>query len=140
MVERIWPTCIDLATLGELKSTTTVRGCAGGLEEEMFAARGGLQGLGQRRRFEPEIQEAGAGDLHLLATIADLKFGDHVGGQLARVQFPGLGQRHERVGLVIAELRVRARADQHRGNVSVRQDGSHRLLEALFDEFVGEHG
>ena len=28
IVERIWPTCIGLATFGELKSTTTVRGSA----------------------------------------------------------------------------------------------------------------
>ena len=84
----------------------------GRLEEEVFAARGGLQGLGQRGRLEPEIKEAGAGNLHRLASIADVKLGDHVGGQLARVQLPGLGQRHEGVGLVIAELGVRAGADQ----------------------------
>ena len=29
-VERMWPTCIGLATLGDEKSMTTVRGCAGG--------------------------------------------------------------------------------------------------------------
>ena len=78
----------------------------GGLKEEVFAARGGLQGLGQRRGFEPEIKEAGAGNLHLLTDIADLKPGDHVGGQLARIHLPGLGERHEGVGLVVAEFRV----------------------------------
>ena len=110
-----------------------------GFREEVFPARGGLQGLGQRLRFEAEVQETGAGDLHLLAAVGDIEFGDHVGGQLARVQFPGLGQRHQGVGLVIAEFGVRAGADQNGGNVSVRQDSTHRLLEALFDEFVREH-
>ena len=35
MVERMWPTCIGLATLGELKSTTTVRGA-----RQCFARKG----------------------------------------------------------------------------------------------------
>src|ERR1019366_7583259 len=91
------------------------------LKEEVFSARGRLQGLGERCRFEPEVKEACAGNLHALAHIADLKLGDYVCRQLAWVQFPGLGERHQRVGLVIAELRVRTGADQDCGNVSVYQ-------------------
>ena len=86
--------------------------------------------------FEPEIQEAGAGHLDLLAAVADLQLGEHVGGQLARIQLPGLGQRHQRVGLVVAELGIGAGTDQHGRSVCVRQDGAHGCLEALFDESV----
>ena len=64
----------------------------GGFKEEVFPARGGLEGLGERRRFEPEVQEACAGNLHPLTSIADIQFGDHVSRQLARVEFPGLGE------------------------------------------------
>ena len=112
----------------------------GWVKEEVFSARGGLQGFGQHRWFEAEIEKAGARSLDFLTTIADLKFGDHVGGQLARVHFAGLGQRHEGVGLVIPELRVRAGADENGSYVSVRQNGVYGLLETLFDEFVREHG
>ena len=82
------------------------------------------QRLRQRGGLEPEIQEAGAGDLHLLAAVANVEFGEHVGGQLARIHLPRLGQRHEGVALVIAELRVGAGPDQHGGDVGVRQDGA----------------
>jgi hypothetical protein len=58
---------------------------------------------------------------------------------LARVHLPGFGERHEGVRLVVAEFRVRARADEDGGNVSVRQGSAYRPLEALFEEFVGEH-
>ena len=111
----------------------------GGFAEKVFPARGTLKGLGQRGRFEAEVQETRAGDLHRGASIGDIQFGDHVRGQLARIQFPGLGERHQCIGLVIAKLGVRAWADQNSGNISVRQYSSHCLLEALFDEFVGEH-
>jgi hypothetical protein len=96
--------------------------------------------MGEGFRFEPEVKEAGAGDRDGLTTITDLEPGDHVSRQLAWIQLPGLGQRHQGVGLVIAELRVRARSDQDAGEVSVGQDGVHRFLEALFDELVREHG
>jgi hypothetical protein len=41
--------------------------------------------------------------------------------------------------LVIAELRVRARANQDRRSVGAGQDSLHGRLEAFFEEFVGEH-
>ena len=53
--------------------------------KEVFPARGGLQGLGQRFRSEAEVQETGAGNLHRVTGIGDIQFGNHVGGQLARV-------------------------------------------------------
>ena len=106
----------------------------------MFAARGSLERAGQRGIFQPEIQEARAGDFHLLANFGDIEFGQHVGGELARIHFPRLGQRHERVALVIAELRVRARTDQNRGDVGVRQDRADGGLQLQFDLFVRQHG
>ena len=48
------------------------------LEERVLAPRRRLQSLRQRGRFEAEIQEAGAGNVHLLTPIADLELGDHV--------------------------------------------------------------
>ena len=66
----------------------------GGFAEKVFPARGTLKGLGQRGRFEAEVQETRAGDLHRGASIGDIQFGDHVRGQLARIQFPGFGERH----------------------------------------------
>ena len=79
-VERMWPTCIGLATLGELKSMTTVRGCAALREEQMFAARRGLQGVcARRRRLEAEIEEAGARDLHLFAPFGHVQLRHHLG-------------------------------------------------------------
>ena len=111
----------------------------GSREEKVVSARGGLQGLGQRRRLESEVQETGAGNLHRLTYITDRELGDHVVGQQARVKLPGLGQRHEGIGLVVAEFRVRAWADLDCGDGCVWQYSLHRLLEALFYEFVGEH-
>ena len=115
-------------------------GLRGLIEEQVFSARGSLQGVGQRCRLEPEIKEAGAGNLHLFAIIIDLQLGNHVGRHLTRVELSGLRQRHQGVALIIAKLRVRARAHQHGRNVSVRQGSHYRLSEALFDELMGEHG
>jgi hypothetical protein len=56
----------------------------------MFSARRGLQGLGQRGRLEPEIQEAGARNFYFLANISDLKSSYYVGGQLPRIHFASL--------------------------------------------------
>ena len=106
------------------------------VEKQMFAARGGFERLREHGGFQPEIQEARAGDFHFLAPIGNVEFGQHVRGELARIHFPRLGQRHQRVGLVIAEFRVGARAHENDGNVSIRHDRAHRLLEVLFDEFV----
>jgi hypothetical protein len=108
-------------------------------KEEVLAAHGGLEGLDERCRLEPEVKEACASNLHWVTSISDVKLGDHVSRQLPWVQFPGLGQCHEGVGLVIAEFRVRTGADQNVGNVSLRQNSAHRPLEALFDEFMGKH-
>src|SRR6266567_1828490 len=85
-VERMWPTCIGLATFGELKSMTTVRGCA----------------VRWKKRCSPR-----AGDLDLVAPRAHVESGHDVAGQLARVEPALPGQRHQSVSLVIAKFRIR---------------------------------
>ena len=102
----MWPTCIGLATLGELKSMTTVRGLVVFWKKRCSPRSGGNECLADGRWLEAEIEKAGAGDLDLFAPLGDVEFGDDVGGQLARVHLALLGQRHQRVGLVIAELGV----------------------------------
>jgi hypothetical protein len=103
------PTCIGLATFGELKSTTTVRGCA----------------ALSKNRCSPRV---------------NVEFGEDVRGELTRVQLSRLGQRHQRVALVIAEFCVRARTNEHDGNVRLRQDRADGGLQAKFDLFVRQHG
>ena len=129
----MWPTCIGLATFGELKSRTMVRGERRLVEKEMIAASGRLQRLGQRRVLEPEIQEARARDLDWLAPFRNVELRDHVGGQLPRIHFPRFRQRHQRVALVVAELRVRTRPDENRRDVGIGKDGADGLLQSLFD-------
>ena len=110
------------------------------LEKQMFSARRGFERLGERGRLEPEIQEARAGNFHLLAPIANIQLGEHVGGELARIHFARLGERHERVALVIAEFGIGTRTDQNNGGVGVRQDRADGGLELQFDLFVRQHG
>src|SRR5215472_1844026 len=109
------------------------------LEEEMLAARRRLERPRQRRGLEPEIKEASSSHLNLLAAVAHVELAEDISRELARVQFPGLGQRHQRIGLVVAELGIRARPDQNRGNIGIGQNGAHGSLQALFDEQVWEH-
>jgi hypothetical protein len=59
---------------------------------------------------------------------------------LSRIHLPRLGQRHQRVALVIAEFRVGTRPDQNRKDVRFRQDGADGLLQTEFDLFVRKHG
>ena len=61
-VERRCPTCIGLATLGEEKSMTTVRGCSGGRDPAGFVGQQFLQCLGDPVVIQPQIQEPRAGD------------------------------------------------------------------------------
>ena len=104
-------------------------GRRGRLKKQMFTARRGFERLREGGIFEMEIQEAGAGNFHRLANFSNVQFCQHVGGQLARIHFARLGQRHERVGLVIAKFRVGTGTDQNGGDIGVRQDGADGGLE-----------
>ena len=106
----------------------------------MFSARRGFERLGEHRMLEPEIQEARAGNFRLLAPIANIQPGDHIGGKLARIHFARPGERHERIALIIAEFGIGTRADQNNGGVGVRQYRADGRLELQFDLFVRQHG
>lgn len=106
----------------------------------MFAGGGQGEGLRDCGKVESKVQETGARDFHFLAQVGDLELRQDVDGQLAWVEFAGLGQGHERGALVITELWVRARPDENGRPFCIRQHGMNRLLQALFDLFVGQHG
>ena len=89
--------------------------------------------------FESEIQEAGPGDLDAVAPRAHVEAGQHLGRELTRVQLSLLGQRHERGGLVIAELRIRTGPNAEGGGGGVGQDGGDGEAQTLF-EFEVQHG
>ena len=107
-------------------------------EKQMFAARGGCERLLEQHRLEPEVQEAGAGDFNFFANTGNIQLRQRVGGELARVQPARLGERHERIALVVAEFRV-ARADEHGGNVRIRQNFADGGLQLRFDLLVWQH-
>ena len=94
------------------------------VKKQMFAARGAGQRLRERGILQPEIQEARAGDFHFFAKFGNVQLGQHVGGELARIQFARLGQRHQRVALVIAKFRIGTGADENGGDIGVRQHGA----------------
>ena len=106
----------------------------------MFAAGGGQESTGEHGAFKPEIQEAGAGNFHILAHIADVELGKHAGGKLAGIHFSRLGQRHQRVALIIAEFRIGARTDENSGGSGIRQDRADSLLQFQLDLFMRQHG
>ena len=81
MVERMWPTCIGLATFGELKSMTDGARLRGFLKKQMFAACSGLKCLDHCGWFQPEIQEARPGDFRFFAKLRNIEFRQHVAWQ-----------------------------------------------------------
>ena len=87
----------------------------------MFAARRRFERLRKDGIFQPEIQEARAGDFHFFTDVGNVELGHRVGGELARIQLPRFGERHERVGLVVAKFRI-ARTDENGGDIGVRQN------------------
>ncbi len=99
----------------------------------------GVQRFAEHTGPEPEIQEPGPGDFHRLAPRGDIEAGDDIGGQLAGVEFARLGQGHDRGALVIAEFRIRTRADEDGGHIRVRQHRTGGLLQAEFNLFMRQH-
>jgi hypothetical protein len=105
----------------------------------MFATRRRFQRLYESGIFQPEIQEARAGDFHFFANFGNVKLSERVGGELARICFAHLGERHQGVGLVVAKFRI-ARADKHSGDICVRQNLKDGCLELQLNLFVWQHG
>jgi len=106
----------------------------GPLEEEVFAAMRGQQGLANGCRSQVKIEKAGAGNLHALAPFGDVEFGQDVGSELPGVELAQFGERDQGIGLIIAEFGIGAGADQDRAGIRVRKDGGDGLLQALFEE------
>ena len=104
-VERMWPTCIGLATLGEEKSMTTVRGSSGGVmpgnpPASSSPSASAIQASRSRTLRNPGPAISGgpaSGSSRTAPATAEAS-----SRGLAR----GLGQRHAAVGLVIAEFGV----------------------------------
>src|SRR3954468_24706185 len=84
-------------------------------EEEIFAAGSrGERGLNSNF-FEPEIEKTCPSDVDLLANRLDIEFSEHIRRELARTHLARFRQEHERVGLEIAELGIRAGPDLDNG-------------------------
>ena len=109
------------------------------LDEGKFVAGGGVQRLRQRGCVKAKIDEAGARQFHFFAPFADIQPGQYLGCKLARIHLPLLGQRHQRVALVVAELRIGARADEQRPNVRIRKNLASGLLQTVLEKSM-DHG
>ena len=132
----------DVHRLGHVRRTeinhhgSRLRGL---VKKQVFAARGGLERLRERGMLQPEIQEARAGDFNLLADFSNIQSCQNIGCELTRIQLSRLGQRHQRITLVIAKFRVGTRTDENRREVRLRQNGADGMLQTEFDLFVREH-
>ena len=79
----------------------------GFFEKQMFAARGGLAAFAaSTEAFSRKFRKPAPAISTFSQTFGNVELGQHVGGELARIHFPHLGERHQRVALVIAEFRV----------------------------------
>ena len=104
--------------------------------EEVFPTEGGLQRLRDGVRLDAKVEEASACNFNLLAPLADIEFGDDIGGELTRVHLPRLGDGHQRVRLVITELRIGAGTDEQRSGIGVGKDGGDGDAELVFEQRV----
>ena len=104
----------------------------------MLTAERGLQRLRHGLCFETKVQEARARDLDLLAPLADFKLGQDIRGELARIHLPRLGDGHQGVRLVIAELRIGTGTDEERSRVGIRKNGGDGDAKFVFENLV-EH-
>src|SRR5688500_7440759 len=107
--------------------------------EKMLTTRGRLQYCCQRLGLDSEIEKPGARQLHALAPLAHLQPVKHIGRELARVQPPLLGQRHQGTRLIIAELWIRTWTNDYAGAVRVRENGGDGSPETLLEKMV-QHG
>lgn len=110
------------------------------VKKQMFSPSSASQGLLQHGSLQPNIQKARAGDIHFLANLRDVQFGQHVRGQLARIHFARLGQRHQGVALVIAKFGIGTGAHQYGGDVRIRQNGMDGCVQGEFYFFMRQHG
>jgi len=79
-----------LATFGELKSTTTVRGVLDFSKNRCRHERRIATPPANGRRFQPKIQETCSSNLNRFAKVADIELRDHIGRYLPRIIFRAL--------------------------------------------------
>ena len=103
------------------------------LEDLLATARDLREHLCQRGGLEAEIEEPRAGQLDRLAPFRHVEFREHVRAELARIQLALLRHGHQRARLVIAKLRIRARADENAAELGVGQNRGDGLLQAGFE-------
>ena len=85
-VERMCPTCIGLATLGEEKSMTTVRGFAGRREARGTSSPSRSPSVSRDPGVvEPDVEKPGPGDLGRAGQRLEVDRAGDAGGQVARV-------------------------------------------------------
>jgi hypothetical protein len=119
---------MGLATLGELKSTTTERDVRTGMKNRCSPRAAAAGGAAQNPGFQAKVEKTRARDFDRLAQVGEVEFGDHVRGELARIEFSRLGQRHQAVRLVIAKFGI-AGPDQHARGGRGRQRRRHGGLQ-----------
>ena len=107
-----------------------------GTAEEPFDPIADLESL---PLFQPEIEKPRPGNLHGLAPLAHRQLLRDLQRQLSWVQLARLGQPHDDVRLVIAELGIRTGADQGGVSRGVRQHRLHGFAETFFKDAM-EHG
>jgi hypothetical protein len=83
-----------------------------------------------------KIQKAGPSHFDSFAPFLHAQAGQNRGRQLTRVPLPSFRKRHQGTGLVIPEPWIRARLDEDKGWIGIRNHGENRLFEPLLDQEV----
>ena len=115
-------------------------GRGGAVEKQVFAPHSRGKIFRELGGFETEIQEPGTGNLHFFARVGQIQFGEHIGGELARIEFPGLGEGHQGVALVITKFGFGTGADENDGDIRIRQNRQNGGLQANLNLFMRQHG
>ena len=93
--------------------------------------------VGDKRRFQPEVDKARAGDSGRFADLGHLKLRDDLVSQRPRVLLEAFGDRHDAVGLVVAELRIGTRTNQCRASVLGADGREQSLFNGISNDVWG---
>ena len=124
----------DLIALGAINALRR----AGLAHAQVVVAQGGVEARGQPGLVLEEVEETGAGDLHLGHLRVGRQRGDQLGGQVTRLQAGGLGQHHGDVAGVVAVAAVLGGLDldvrrQPGGQGAVLGQAGEGVLDQLAD-------